>query len=225
MELHPLEPATPVELQQHSSNPWTHKSINTNNKLKPNLLSGGHPKQTQNTTNNSSVSKGAHVVCNQLIPGTEPVPKDTQNSLTEKEVILSEGADTAVHFEESEGTSANEGAKPIAHMNDRPDPPAHKQTVSVPSTSKRRTSNHVFDATKPTVRAHSGQHTCTKKRKWAKPHSAFTRVCKRESKFDKHRNSLQVSLKIESAPYQRLAFLIWHTICTIYKNILTSLND
>ena len=78
----------------------------------------GQPKTIQNTKTNSSASKGAHVVRNQLIPGTEPVPKDTQNSLSEKEVIHSEGAETTIHFEESEGTSANEGAKPIAQLID-----------------------------------------------------------------------------------------------------------
>ena len=49
MELHPLDPATHVDIQQHSFNPWTHKSINKHNKIKSKLLPGGHPKQTQNT--------------------------------------------------------------------------------------------------------------------------------------------------------------------------------
>ena len=152
-----------------------------------------------------------HVVCSQLISGTEPVPKDIQNSLTEKEVILSEGADTTIHYEESEEISANKGAKPIAHMNDKSDPPAHNQKVSDPPTSKMRKSTHVFDATKPTVQTYIGQCTSTRKCEWAKPHSTFITMCKRESKFNKHRKSMQVSLKIESAPYQRLAFLIWYT--------------
>ena len=69
-----------------------------------------------NNKPNSSASAGTHVVRDQLAPVSEPVPKDTQNSHKEKEVIHSTDINNHNHFEESNELMTSEGVTPVTQQ-------------------------------------------------------------------------------------------------------------
>ena len=104
--------ANPVVYRQQLSNPRT----KVQKKIKK-ILKNKY-KQVSLTQNKiiSSASTGTHELRDHLAPGTEPVPKETQNSHKEKEVIQSIGINNPVHFEESDELMISEGATPVAQQ-------------------------------------------------------------------------------------------------------------
>ena len=104
--------ANPVVFRQQLSNPRT----KVQKKIKK-ILKNKY-KQVSLTQNNiiSSASTGTHVLRDQLAPGTEPVPKETQNSHKEKEVIHSTDINNPNHFEESDELMTSEGVTPVTQQ-------------------------------------------------------------------------------------------------------------
>ena len=196
--------ANPVVNQQPLSNPRTkeHRKIKKFNKTNVNTVG-----LTNN--NHSSVPNGTHVVRNQLITGTEPVPAVTQNSRKEEVVIQSEGATNSNHFEESDELMTSEGATSVTQQIQKK--VTFAKSCKKPATSskeKKRKPKFVFDASKDTVRTHSSQRISTRKRKRTKPFiSAFHSMCYRATKFNKLSSSKQIKSCNSINNYANLAKL------------------
>ena len=158
--------ANPVVYRQQLSNPRT----KVQKKIKK-ILKNKY-KQVSLTQNKiiSSASTGTHELRDHLAPGAEPVPKETQNSHKETEVIHSTDINNPNHFEESDELMTSEGVTPVTQqIGKKVSFATTSRKPAIPSRNKTSKPKFVFDANKDTVRTHASQMISTRKHKRTTP--------------------------------------------------------